>query len=224
MPVDIPHAPAERRPLRRDRLQRGDGVHRPVHLRVVGVEQHRQPVQAMVRGEQRGLPDLPFLQFPVADHGEDPRVRPPEPVGQREPQGRGQPLAERTARVVHDRRALGADGLERRAVLPVPGHVDQPQLGRGRERPDDVVPRRADDPVHARARAGEHRGHLLRGRQRLPQVPEPSRRDHPHRPQPDPQRQLARVGNGHSRIMADRGPGPDRGRCTTARSGNSYCD
>ncbi len=191
--------PAERRPLRGDRLEGGDGVDRPVHLGVVGVEQHYQPVKMMVGGEQGGLPDLPLLQFPVADHGEDPRVGAAEPVGEGEAQRRGQSLAERTAGVVHDGRALGADGLDRRAVLPVARHrllVQQPQFGRGRERADDVVPRRADQPVHAGTGAGEHGRDLLGGRQRLAEITEPLRGDHPDGPEPDAQGQFARVGHG----------------------------
>src|SRR5580692_9569781 len=92
VPVQLKDTPPERRPLIRDRLQRRDRIDRPVHLRVVRVQQHHEPVQPVVRGEQGGLPELPLLQFPVADHGEDPSVRAVEPVGQREPQRRGQPL------------------------------------------------------------------------------------------------------------------------------------
>ncbi len=197
--VELLHVPAERRPLRGDGLERGDAIHRPVHLGVVGVDQHHQAVKMMVRGEQGRLPDLPLLQFPVADHREDPRAGAAEPVREGEAQRRGEPLTEGTAGVVHDRRALGADGLDRRPVLPVARDrvlVQQPQLGRGRERADDVVPRRAHQPVHARTGDSEHGRHLLGGRQRLAEVAEPLGGDHADGTQADPQGQFPQVRHG----------------------------
>ena len=44
-----------------------------------------------------------------------------------------------------------------------PPVIEQPEFGRCRERPDDVVARRADEPVHAGTGAGERRCHQFGG-------------------------------------------------------------
>src|SRR5215469_14268861 len=53
VPVDVHRRPAERLPLGRDRLDRGDRVHGAVYLGVVGVEQHGELAEPVVAGEHR---------------------------------------------------------------------------------------------------------------------------------------------------------------------------
>jgi hypothetical protein len=172
-------------------------VHRAVHLGVVRVEQHGQAVQPVVTGEHRRLPDLALLELAVADHRERAPVLAGEAVRQGEARGGRQALPERAAGVVHDRRALGADRLDRRAVLAVAGLLvlrEDAELGGGREDADDVVAGRADQPVTAWLHDREQRGDLLGGRQRLPEVAEPVRCDHADGAQPDERGQAGRVG------------------------------
>lgn len=86
--VQVGGGPAEGLPLRGDRLDRRDRVHGTVDLGVVRVDQDREPVQAVVGGEHRGLPDLALLQLAVAEQGEDPGATAGETIGEREPGGR----------------------------------------------------------------------------------------------------------------------------------------
>jgi hypothetical protein len=207
MPVDVEGGPAEALPLGGDRLQGGDRRDGPVDLRVVGVEQHGERAEPVVRGEDRRLPDLALLQLAVADQREDAGGRAYlQPVGQREPDGAGQPHAERPAGQVDRRGPLRPDGLERGVVEAIGRQrllVEQAPLRRRRERGDDVVPGRDDQAVATgivvpRVQRGEQLG---RGK-RLAEVPEPVRRDHPHRAQPDHvgvPRRGARVHGTHAR-------------------------
>src|SRR5664280_564533 len=64
--VDVVGSPAKTLPLRRDRLEGGDGGDRPVDLGVIGVEQHDEVGKAAMRREHRRLPHLTLLEFPVA--------------------------------------------------------------------------------------------------------------------------------------------------------------
>src|SRR6516225_9608371 len=197
--VDVRGGPAEGLPLRGDRLDRGDGVDRAVHLGVVGVQQDGQAGEPVVGGEHGGLPDLALLEFAVADHGEHAPVAVLQPVGQGEADRGRQALAERAADVVRDRRALGADGLDRRAVLAVGRRgvlVEDAEFGGRREDCDHVVAGRADEAVAARPHDREERGHLLRARQRLAQVAESLRLDHADGAQPDGGGQARRVWHG----------------------------
>ena len=188
--VKLDGGPAERPPLGGHRLDGGDGVHRAVDLGVVGVQQDRQPVQPVVPREHRCLPDLPFLHLAVAEEGERPGLRvAAEAVRQRETGRRGQALAQRAAGVVGYRAALGADGFQRRAILPIGrqhGLIEQAGPGGGGVGGDDVMRRRADHPVGSRPQGSAVDGGVLFGRrQRLAEVAEPVRGDHPDRMQPD---------------------------------------
>ena len=196
--VELDGIPAERAPFGGHGLDGGDAGHRAVNLGIVGVEQDGQPAQAVVPREHRRLPDLPLLQLAVAEEGERPDLRAAaQAVGQRETGRRGQALAQRAAGVVRYRAPLGADGFQRRAVLPVgrqSGLIEQAGRGGGGVGGDDVVRWRADHPVGSRPQGGAVDGGVLfRRRQRLAQVAEPVRGDHPDRVEPDRRGQPAQI-------------------------------
>ena len=196
--VELDGIPAERTPFGGHGLDGGDAGHRAIDLGIVGIEQDGQPAQAVVPREHRCLPDLPFLQLAVAEEGERPGLRvTAQAIGQRETGRRGQALAQRAAGVVRYRAALGADGFQRRAVLPVGrqhGLIEQAGPGGGGVCRDDVVRWRADHPVGSRPQGGAVDGGVLfRRRQRLAEVAEPVPGDHPDRVQPDRRGQSSQI-------------------------------
>jgi hypothetical protein len=190
VPVDPVSGPAERLPFGGNRLDGGDAGDGAVDLGVVAVEQDHQPVQAMVGGEHGRLPRLPLLDLAVADQGVGLHPDAAEPVGDGEPDRGREPLPERAAGDLGDRRSLGADGLQGGAVLAVGvqfGRVQQPCLGGRAVGGDHVVAGRQHEVVEAAAQVrAEQRGHQLGGRQRLTEVAQALARDHPHRVQADP--------------------------------------
>ena len=203
MAVHFGGVPAERLPFGRYRLQGRDRVDRAVDLGVVGVEQDGQPGEPVVGGEHGRLPDLALFQLAVADHGERGTLDAAQAIGEGEADGGRQALPQGAADVVHDRGALGADGLDGRAVAAVALRLvlgEQADLGRRGEDPDHVVARGAHEAVAAWRHGREERRHLLGRRQGLAEVAKPVGGDHLYRAQPDRGGEPRRVGHGPGRL------------------------
>src|SRR5690606_25109088 len=97
MAVDIDDRPSEAAPFLRQRFECGDLRHVPFHLHVVVVDDGRKVGDAMGGSEERGLPDLTFLQLTVAENDEGAAVAPASAGGERDAGSYRQSLTERTA-------------------------------------------------------------------------------------------------------------------------------
>ena len=162
MAVDFGDAPAERAPFFRQRLDRRDRRDRAVDLRIIGVDHGDQAVEPLMRGEHRRLPHLAFFHLAVAEKCKRVAILAGKPRRQGKTDRARQTLTERTADQIAQRRALAADGLQRRLR----------RCRRRRVSPDRSVrsrPRRHKARSHnAQARARTGRGHSACRRRTAP--------------------------------------------------------
>src|SRR6266571_62770 len=123
VPVDLEDGPAERLPLRHDRLEVHDLRHEVVELDLVVVEDHAEVVErtvglAELRPRHRRLPHLAFLGLAVAEDAVDARAGGAELEPERQSERDRQALAERARRCLDPgQRAPVGMTLEWRAEL-----------------------------------------------------------------------------------------------------------